>query len=144
MERITKSSHCKNHESRFSWTAGSSRSLVVVGDATPHGPNYPLNKLKIDWRKECGALAEQSIRIYAVQALNRRESTGFYRDLATLTDGFHLKLDQFSSIVNFMMAICFREEGGDTLDDYETQVMGGGSVKNRELHRLFDTLQVNT
>ena len=53
-------------------------------------------------------LSGEGIRVYAVQALNRKESTAFYRELATLTDGFHLHLDQFSSIVNFMMAICFR------------------------------------
>ena len=53
-------------------------------------------------------LSGEGIRVYAVQALNRKEATAFYRELATLTDGFHLHLDQFSSIVNFMMAICFR------------------------------------
>lgn len=75
-----------------------------------------------------------------VQALNRSEATKFYRDLATLTDGFHLRLDQFSSIVNFMLAICFREEGGDTLDNYENEVKGKKGM-NREIHRLFATLQ---
>ena len=74
--------------------------------------------------------------------LNRKEATSFYRELATKTDGFHLHLDQFSSIVNFMMAICFKEEGGDALDNYETEVVGGEKKMNRELHRMFATLQV--
>ena len=77
-----------------------------------------------------------------MQALNRREATSFYRSLASLTDGFHLQLDQFSSIVSFMLAICFREEGGDTLDTYEKEVRGQGRGMNREIHRLFNTLQV--
>ena len=77
-----------------------------------------------------------------LQALNRREATAFYRSLASLTDGFHLQLDQFSSIVSFMLAICFREEGGDTLDTYEEEVRGQGRGMNREIHRLFNTLQV--
>ena len=77
-----------------------------------------------------------------MQALNRREATAFYRSLASLTDGFHLQLDQFSSIVSFMLAICFREEGGDTLDTYEEEVRGQGRGMNREIHRLFNTLQV--
>ena len=42
--------------------------------------------------------------------------------MAALTDGFHLLLDQFSSIVNFMMAICYREQGLDQLQLYETEV----------------------
>ena len=114
----------------------------MIGDCNPHGPNYPLNTQKIDWRTECGLLKEEGIRVYAVQALNRKEATKFYRELATKTDGFHLHLDQFSSIVNFMMAICFKEEGGDTLNNYETEVVGGEKKLNRELHRLFATLQV--
>ena len=42
--------------------------------------------------------------------------------MAALTDGFHLFLDQFSSIVNFMMAICYREQGLDQLQLYEDEV----------------------
>ena len=99
------------------------------------------NRQNIDWRLECDNLRKEAIRVYSVQALNRREATAFYRDLATLTEGFHLRLDQFSSIVAFMLAICFREEGGDTLDIFEEEVKGGKSAMNREIHRLFNTLQ---
>ena len=127
---------------QLSWTPGSVRALVMIGDCNPHGPGYPLNRDRIDWRTEAAALAGEGIRVYAVQALNRREATAFYRSLASLTDGFHLQLDQFSSIVSFMLAICFREEGGDTLDTYEEEVRGQGRGMNREIHRLFNTLQV--
>ena len=127
---------------QLSWTPGSVRALVMIGDCNPHGPGYPLNRDRIDWRAEAAALAGEGIRVYAVQALNRREATAFYRSLASLTDGFHLQLDQFSSIVSFMLAICFREEGGDTLDTYEEEVRGQGRGMNREIHRLFNTLQV--
>ena len=123
------------------WTPGSTRALVLIGDSNPHGPAYPLNKQRINWKTECEALRLAAVRVYAVQALNRREATAFYREMASLTDGFHLRLDQFSSIVNFMLAICFREEGGQALDRLETEVAGAGLGMNRELHRLFDTLQ---
>ena len=39
-----------------------------------------------------------------------------------------------------MLAICFREEGGETLDNYETEGRARQGM-NRELHRLFATLQ---
>ena len=42
-------------------------------------------------------------------------SDSFYQNLASLTEGYHLHLDQFSSIVDFMMAICFREQSIDQL-----------------------------
>ena len=50
-----------------------------------------------------------------VQALNNSASNHFYRTLADLTSGYHLHLDQFSSIVQFIIAICFREQSVDQL-----------------------------
>jgi hypothetical protein len=34
----------------------------MIGDATPHPPSYPLNTLKIDWKKECQVLQTKTIR----------------------------------------------------------------------------------
>jgi len=106
----------------LSWTEEAQKALVMIGDATPHEPNYPLNVDKINWRSECNELKILGIKVYAVQALNRSCSTSFYRDVANLTEGFHLHLDQFSSIVNFMLAICYREQGADQLQNYEDEV----------------------
>ena len=53
--------------------------------------------------------------------------------MAALTDGFHLFLDQFSSIVNFMMAICYREQGLDQLQLYEDEV----SLDREKLENIF-------
>ena len=36
----------------------------------------------------------------------------------------------------------FREQGGDTLDNYEDEIKGKKGM-NREIHRLFATLQGN-
>ena len=55
------------------------------------------------------------------QALNNAMSNTFYSTLATLTSGYHLNLDQFASVLQFIMAICFREQGMEQL-----QVRGGG------------------
>jgi len=81
---------------RLEIVAGSARSLVMIGDCNPHGPNYPLNKEKINWREECQHLKEADIRVYAVQALNRREADAFYRyvtiDSASFFDSFSHKI----------------------------------------------------
>ena len=42
----------------LSWTPGSQRALVMIGDANPHEPNYHLNTLKLDWRKEAEKLSQ--------------------------------------------------------------------------------------
>ena len=43
--------------SELSWTPGSQRSLVLIGDDFPHEPNYPANKNQTDWIVESQKLA---------------------------------------------------------------------------------------
>ena len=115
----------------------------MLGDASPHPPSYHLNKLKIDWREEAKKLYnEMGVRIYSVQCLNYGGSDTFYRRLAELTCGWHLKLDQFASIVDFLTAICYREQGVEHLEAFEAEVKARskGSGLNRNMHSLFDTL----
>ncbi|CAH3174471.1 unnamed protein product [Porites evermanni] len=131
----------------LSWTPDSQRSLVMIGDASPHPPSYHLNTLKIDWRQEAKKLYnEMGVRIYSVQCLNYGGSNTFYRQLAELTCGWHLKLDQFASIVDFLTAICYREQGVEQLEAFEAEVKSRskGSGMNRNLHALFDTLAGRT
>ena len=61
------------HEARtkLSWTPGTQRSLVMIGDATPHPPSYHMNTLKLDWKKEAKQLYDDlGVKIYAVQVGN--------------------------------------------------------------------------
>jgi len=37
---------------KLKWTEDSTRSLIMIGDCNPHGPNYPLNRQKINWKTE--------------------------------------------------------------------------------------------
>ena len=98
----------------LSWTPGTQRSLIMIGDAIPHEADYELNKEKLDWRAEADALYnEQGVRVYAVQCQNEKGAADFWKDLANRTHGRHLKLDQFSTIVDILMAICYREHGAE-------------------------------
>ncbi|XP_078687772.1 uncharacterized protein LOC144919954 [Branchiostoma floridae x Branchiostoma belcheri] len=130
----------------LSWTPGTQRSLVMIGDADPHEPSYGLNTDNIDWREETDRLYnETGVHIYAVQAGGSSRDMAFYKDLANRTQGCHLKLENFSCIIDFLMAICYRERGPDQLMAYENEVRArytapGGPAMNRELHGLFDTL----
>jgi hypothetical protein len=47
----------------FTWTPGSQRALVMIGDAPPHEPDYPLNEMGIDWRVETEVLAKAMVCI---------------------------------------------------------------------------------
>jgi len=52
------------------WGPRSTRTLVMVGDATPHPVGYTCNgyENRLDWRKELDSLKHKNIKCYAVQA----------------------------------------------------------------------------
>ena len=98
----------------LSWSPGTQRSLVMIGDAIPHGVSYRDNKKKLDWKKETKCLKEDlGVKIYAVQASENTRANFFWQDMAKMTGGKRLLLSQFETIVDTMMAICYREQGAE-------------------------------
>ena len=131
------------HEVRteLSWTPGSQRALVMIGDCNPHEPGYPQNKLKLNWRDEADELGKMGVRIYSVQCKEYGGSTAFYKSIADRTAGKHLKLNQFQNIFDFIMAVCYREKGADFLDSYEKEVRARCGPVHKDLHQLFGDLR---
>ena len=61
--------------------------------------------------------------------------------MATVTNGKHLKLDNFETIVDMMMSIVYREKGAEFFDAYEKEVRAREGAGIRwELERMFKTL----
>lgn len=46
----------------LSWQENSQKSLVLIGDAGPHAPDYPLNVDNINWQQETQSLAAKVSR----------------------------------------------------------------------------------
>ena len=130
------------HEVRtkLSWTPGTQRALVMIGDANPHEPNYPQNKMKLDWRKETDALAAIGVRIYGVQC-GGYGADKFYADIANRTGGHHLKLSDFKNVFDYLMTVCYRETGEDLFNVYEKEVRGRCGAFNKDLDKLFGDLR---
>ena len=127
------------HEARsFNW-GPDVKTLVVIGDDVPHPPHYPDNKDGLDWRNEIELLLKMGVNVYGVQALNRSHATSFYREIAQHTGGFHLTLDQFSNVVELVMAICYRQAGPENLSQWEKEVERSGHM-NRSLDEAFGVL----
>ncbi|CAG2233776.1 unnamed protein product [Mytilus edulis] len=103
---------------KSSWTPGSQRILVMIGDANPHEPSYEQNVDNIDWREELKLMKLSGIKVYGVQVFNFEGVDEFYRSLATETNGHYLKLTEFSNICDLMMAICYAERGEDFLMEF--------------------------
>ncbi|XP_071118668.1 uncharacterized protein [Haliotis cracherodii] len=125
----------------LSWTPGSNRALVMIGDANPHEPDYPDNKLKIDWREEIQTLNKMGVKIYGVE--RGCGSMEFYKRMSQETGGRHLQLDSFSNVFDFLMAICYREHGADMFDVYEKEVRTrcGEGALSKDMEGMFTSLR---
>ncbi|XP_045199051.2 uncharacterized protein LOC123553388 [Mercenaria mercenaria] len=131
------------HEVRtkLTWTPGSQRALVMIGDCRPHEPDYSQNKLKLDWRKEADSLAVVGVRIYSVQCGSNSYADEFYGDIAKKTCGQHLKLEDFKNIFDFLMTVCYRENGDDLFQNYEKEVRARTGAIHKDLDKLFGDLR---
>lgn len=129
------------HEARtrMSWKAGAVKVVALIGDDVPHGPSYPQNVKRLDWRNELALMLEADIKVYGVQALRRRHAASFYREIAEKTGGFHLHLDQFSHVQDLILAVAFRQQGNERLEAFETEVASAGRM-NRSLDSMFEVL----
>ena len=117
------------HKARsFNWRAGKNKVLVLIGDDVPHGPTYPQNTLKLDWRNELQLLLEAGIHVYGVQCLARSHATSFYDEIAKTTGGFRLELHQFNAIVDLILAICYKQKSDEALFTFEKKVEEAGRM----------------
>ena len=132
------------HEARreLSWESGREKALVIIGDDVPHGPHEKQNMKKIDWRNEIGLLIEAGIHIYGVHAMPgiRKHAKPFYEEIANRTGGFYLTLDQFTNISTLLMAICYKQEGGECLTHFREQLKIQGKL-NYNLKNCIARLQ---
>ncbi len=130
------------HKARsMSWEAERKRVFVLIGDANPHEPNYPLNKKRLDWRNESKMLSEMGVSIYSVHALAgyRSESRRFYQQIAEKTNGHYFTLDQFDNIVDILKGICNKQAGEDELEAWKLEIDLKGK-KNRDIENAYAVL----
>ncbi len=131
--------------SKLSWKPSRPKyvkALIMLGDAIPHDMNDGNNKFKIDWRLEAEKLKNRDISVFSVQCLyqGNREAYQFWNDLASITDGYHMFLDQFANITTMLRAICFRQhdQSAERLAMLEADCTKGGITDQMRL--MFDTL----
>ena len=123
----------------MSWTPNYTKVFVMIGDEPPHTVEYRDNVRRLDWKNEARGLADMGIPIYAVQCLNRRESTFLYRGVAEISGGLHLNLDQFANITEMVLAICYKQVGNERLEAYEAEIVSERRM-NRNLDDMFATM----
>ncbi|KAI6197689.1 hypothetical protein M3Y94_01254700 [Aphelenchoides besseyi] len=128
------------HEAQqFAWSDNWSHVLVLIGDDVAHEKSE--SKRSLDWKEELDKLKAMNVVVHSVQALNRRHANEFYAECAKRTQGVHMKLDQFASVVDLVMAVCYRESAQQNrLEEYEQEVRQQPGRYNRALRSAFDQM----
>ncbi len=121
----------------FAWTPEATKALVLIGDEVPHPKEQTPDK--IDWREQAGKLKDLGVAVHTVQALNRKHADSFYQQVADISGGHHLSLDQFAYITDLFLAICYKQHSDIKLQDYCQEVKKQGRM-NRGLHKVFSKL----
>jgi hypothetical protein len=97
------------------------------------------NPGRIDWKAEVNALRDLGVVIHGVQALNRGHAESFYRTMADVTGGAHLRLAQFSEATEMLMAMAYGQVSTEAIQAYETEVVESKRM-TRSLSAIFDKL----
>ena len=124
------------HEAqKMAWRAGSTKALLMVGDAIPHEAHD--NPAKLDWRAEADKLRDLGIVVYSVQALDAGNSQArmFWQSIAEKTHGYHLRLDQFAYIRDVLLAVCLKQAGDERVQAYEQEITSRPSGLSRSMRQ---------
>jgi hypothetical protein len=131
---------------RLAWQANTMRALVMIGDAEPHERNYsgrPADIGAIHWPDEAESLfRDHGVSIFAIQCLDYGNVSArrFYADMARMTNGYHLKLNQFSSMKDVLLAVCYKQVGDEGVQNLENELLATNGGMSKNLRQIFDTM----
>jgi len=122
----------------LSWQSINMRALVIIGDAPPH--SVSSSKYNMDWREEAKQLFGMKVNIYTIQCLDygNKEARTFYKEVAQTTNGYHLKLNQFSHVRDILLAVCYKQIDDESVLRYEKELGATGLTSN--MQRMFDIM----
>jgi hypothetical protein len=123
------------------WQA-TNRALIMIGDCEPHPTNYYNNNgYKIpDWQVETFKLVDTlNVKIYPIQALNRKQHTHFYKALSQISNTPKLDLMQFSDVAEYLTAVIYNQSSTKHVEEYAEQLQTEG-LFNRNIAAMFNTL----
>lgn len=132
----------------LSWTPGSKRILIMIGDDVPHEPGYTYGgkTYYINWRDECTELKKMNVKIYGVQAGHgstyESPAKKFNDEMARITGGKRLTLKNFGCLFDVLMMICYREGNPEMLAVYEQEIIDRGEKLADDIHTLKKTFDM--
>lgn len=97
-----------------SWREGSTKSVLLIADAHPHGIGYSYRDIirnnQIDWREEAKKAAAKGIKIDTMQCGTIR----WYKELSKITNGINLPFKTDSKTSQVIEAASYARGGEST------------------------------
>lgn len=127
----------------LAWRPASRKVVVLVGDDKPHGPTFPANTERVDWRAELAELTAMDIPVYAIQcaSLDIARSEEFWRAAGGAhRRGAYVLLHQFAQIHEMLMALLYHAADDLAgLQEYEQRLVAAGAY-NRNMEVALNGL----
>lgn len=123
---------------RLSWTIGSRRVAVLVGDAPPHGIVDSRENCKLGhyYEDEVAGLASKSVRTYTVQCGDDVNTQIAFTRISHRTQGKTLSLTEIDDLIDLIVAICMKEFG--LLEAYRADLKRLGRLSPSKQKLLLD------
>jgi len=127
------------------WSSHSQRSLVIVGDATPHEVGYTCGGFTntLNWRKELADLARKHVRIYSVQAGGGSTSSpagSFWKTLAKDTKGKHLAVSEMGTLRALITAAVARQISDRAFQEVGEELKSKGALRG-EIKYVYEEIR---
>jgi len=139
---------------KYDWRKDANKILILIADDIPHEVGYNTNILKreldpgrleqphyntLGWRLEARTMIAEGIKIYPVQAMNKKYNASFYNDLAFLSGTPKLDLHQFSEIIPLLTVVIYSQQSDTLVQEYGNQVQSSGQM-TRTMADIFDAI----
>jgi hypothetical protein len=120
-----------------SWREGSTKSVLLIADANPHGIGYSFYDIvinnQIDWREEAKKAAANGIKIDTMQCSNNR----WYKELSKMTNGINLPFKTDSKTSQVIEAASYARGGESTRGLFKATMDSALASGDTELSAVY-------
>lgn len=120
-----------------SWREGSTKSVLLIADASPHEIGYHFDDIitnnQIDWREEAKKAAAKGIKIDTMQCGNSR----WYKELSRMTNGINLPFKTDSKTSQVIEAASYARGGESTRELFKATMDSVITSGDTELSAVY-------
>lgn len=121
-----------------SWREGSTKSVLLIADASPHEIGYTFGDIvinnQIDWREEAKKAAAKGIKIDTMQC---RADSRWYKELSKITNGINLPFKTDSKTSQVIEAASYARGGESTRGLFKATMDSAIASGDTELSAVY-------